>query len=95
MNTLIFKPVKLTVLLVLLAFLAGCQHLGAIKLEPDRPGDLGTLMENQEYGRVEQLLIQYPYLDTPETRTKLNEQVSAYETTVLSNARAMDRTVVS
>jgi tetratricopeptide (TPR) repeat protein len=90
MNFLIFKPVKLIALLVLMALLAGCQHLGAIRLEPDRPGDLGVLMENQEYGRAEQLLIQYPYLDTPETRTKFNEQVSVYESTVLSDARAME-----
>jgi len=90
MNTLIFKPVKSIALMVLMALLAGCQHLGAIRLEPDRPGDLGVLMENQEYGRAEQLLIQYPYLDTPETRMKLNEQVSVYETTVLSDAQAME-----
>jgi tetratricopeptide (TPR) repeat protein len=90
MNTLIFKPAKLIALLVLMAFLAGCQHLSAIRLEPDRPGDLGVLMENQEYGRAEQLLIKYSYLDTHETRMKLNEQVSAYETAVLSDALEME-----
>ena len=89
MNTLICKPGKLIALLGLLAFLAGCQHLSALRLEPDRPGDLGMLMENQEYGRAEQLLIQYPYLDTPETRMKLNERISAYETAILSDARTM------
>ena len=89
MNTLICKPGKLIALLGLLAFLAGCQHLSTLRLEPDRPGDLGMLMENQEYGRAEQLLIQYPYLDTPETRMKLNERISAYETAILSDARTM------
>jgi tetratricopeptide (TPR) repeat protein len=56
-------------------------------MEPDRPGDLGTLMLEQEYGRAQQLLVQYPYLDTPDTRTELNERISAYETVVLSDAR--------
>jgi tetratricopeptide (TPR) repeat protein len=90
MNSLICKPGKLLALLGLLASLAGCQHLNDIRIEPDRPGDLGTLMDNREYGRVEQLLIQYPYLDTPETRMELNDQTSAYETAVLSDARAME-----
>lgn len=90
MNSLICKPGKLLALLGLLASLAGCQHLNDIRIEPDRPGDLGTLMDNREYGRVEQLLIQYPYMDTPETRMELNDQTSAYETAVLSDARAME-----
>ena len=90
MNSLICKPGKLLALLGLLASLAGCQHLNDIRIEPDRPGDLCTLMDNREYGRVEQLLIQYPYLDTPETRMELNDQTSAYETAVLSDARAME-----
>jgi hypothetical protein len=89
MNTLICKPGKLIALLGLLAFLAGCQHLSTLRLEPDRPGDLGMLMENQEFGRADQLLIQYPYLDTPETRMKLNERIGAYETAILSDARTM------
>jgi len=87
MNTLICKPGKLIALLGLLAFLAGCQHLSALRLEPDRPGDLGTLMLEQEYGRAQQLLVQYPYLDTPDTRAELNERISDYETLVLSDAR--------
>lgn len=90
MNTLICKPGKLLALLCLLAFLSGCQHLSTIRIEQDRPGDLGTLMGNREYGRVEQLLIQYPYLDTPETRMILNERVSAYETAVLTDAQARE-----
>lgn len=87
MNTLLCKPGKLLALLGLLAVLTGCQHLGAIRIEPDRPADLGTLMVNREYGRAEQLLMQYPNLDTPEIRAELDEQISAYETVVLSDAR--------
>jgi len=87
MNTLICKPARLIALLGLLVSLAGCQHLSSIRMEPDRPGDLGTLMLEQEYGRAQQLLVQYPYLDTPDTRTELNERISAYETVVLSDAR--------
>jgi hypothetical protein len=87
MNTLICRPGKLIVLLGLLAFLAGCQHLGALRMEPDRPGDLGMLMENQEYGRAEQLLIEYPYMDTPGNRNKLNERIDVYESAILSDAR--------
>ena len=88
MNTLICKPGKLVALFGFLTFLAGCQHIGTISIEQDPPGDLGTLMGNREYGRAEQLLLHYPYLDTPETRIELNERVSAYETTILSDARA-------
>jgi tetratricopeptide (TPR) repeat protein len=90
MNTLIFRPDKLFALLGFLVFLAGCQHLGTIVTEQDRPGDFGTLMGNREYGRAEQLLLHYPYLDTPENRTELNERVSSYETTILSDARARE-----
>ena len=86
MNTLICKPGKLLALLGFLVSLAGCQHISTIRIEPDRPGDLGTLMGDQEYGRAEQLLSQYPFLDTPDTRMELNERVSAYETAVLSDA---------
>jgi tetratricopeptide (TPR) repeat protein len=90
MNTLICKPGKLVALLVLLAFLSGCQHFSTMRIEQDHPGDLGTLMRNREYDRAEQLLIQYPYLDTPDTRMELNERVSAYETVVLTDARARE-----
>jgi hypothetical protein len=89
MNTHFCKPDKLIALLGLLALLAGCQHLSTLRLEPDRPGDLGTLILEQEYGRARQLLVQYPYLDTPETRMKLNEQIGAYETAILSDSRTM------
>ena len=85
MNTLICKPARLIALMGLLTFLAGCQHLSDIRMEPDRPGDLGTLMLEQEYGRAQQLLVQYPLLDTPDTRTELNERISAYETVILSD----------
>jgi tetratricopeptide (TPR) repeat protein len=90
MNTLICKPAKLIALLCLLTVLTGCQHLSDIRIEPDRPGDLGTLILEQEYGRAQQLLVQYPYLDTPDTRTELNERISAYETVVLSDARTRE-----
>jgi len=90
MNTLICKPARLIALTGLLAILAGCQHLSDIRMEPDRPGDLGTLMLEQEYGRAQQLLVQYPYLDTPGTRTELNERISAYEAVVLSDARTRE-----
>ena len=93
MNSLICKPVRLLTLLALLAlpmFLAGCQNLGAIRLEQDRPDDLTMLIENRDYARAEQLLRQYPHLDTPETRSKLNQQIAAYETAVLSDAQARE-----
>jgi tetratricopeptide (TPR) repeat protein len=86
MNTLICKSARLISLTVFLALLAGCQHLSDIRMEPDRPGDLGTLLLEQQYGRAQQLLVQYPDLDTPETRKDLNERISAYETVVLSDA---------
>lgn len=81
---------RLIVLLSVLVALAGCQQLGSLKMESDRPGDLGALMLEQEYGRAEQLLVQYPNLDTPATRADLNERISAYETQVLSDASARE-----
>jgi hypothetical protein len=89
MNTVCCKPARLLALLVLGVYLTGCQDLGAIRLEQDGPGDLGTLMENRDYGRAAQLLHRYPYLDTPEIRSELNQQIATYETAVLSHA--MDR----
>jgi hypothetical protein len=90
MSTLICKPGKLLALLGLLASLAGCQHLSAIRMEPDRPAELGTLIREREYARAEQLLVQYPFLATPEVRTELDEQISAYETAVLADARTRE-----
>jgi tetratricopeptide (TPR) repeat protein len=90
MNTVIGKSDRLLTLLALVAFLAGCQHLNAIRLEQDQPGDLEMLLENRDYGRAEQLLHRYPSLDTPETRSELNEKIGAYETAVLSDARARE-----
>ena len=90
MNTITYKPVKLLALLSLLAFLTGCQHFNAIRVAQDRPEDLGTLMGNREYGRAEQLLNQYPYLDTPDIRRELNERVTEHETAALSDAQARE-----
>ena len=90
MNTHICRPGNLIALLGVLAFLAGCQHLNDLGLEPDRPGEFGMLMENQEYGRAEQLLIRYPYLDTPGNRNKLNERIDVYESAILSDARSWE-----
>jgi hypothetical protein len=90
MNASLSKPFSLVVLLGLLTSLAGCQQLGSIRMEPDRPGDLGALMLEQEYGRAEQLLVEHPNLDTPATRADLNERISAYETLVLSDASARE-----
>ena len=84
------KPVKLCLLLGVLTALAGCQHLSSIRSEPDRPEDLGALMLEQEFSRAQQLLVQYPYLDAHETRTELNERISAYEDLVLSDARSRE-----
>jgi hypothetical protein len=90
MNASLSRPARVIGLLGLLAALAGCQQLGSLRMEPDRPGDLATLMLEQEYGRAEQLLVQYPNLDTPANRAELNERISAYETLVLSDASARE-----
>lgn len=93
MNASLCRPVSLIALLGVLGILtalSGCQQLGDIRMEPDRPGDLGALMLEQEYGRAEQLLAQHPDLDTPPIRADLNERISAYETLVLSDAGARE-----
>jgi hypothetical protein len=90
MSTLLCKPGKFFALLGLLATLSGCQHLDAIRMEADRPGDFAALIGAGEYGRAEQLLTQYPSLDTPDTRRELEQRIDGYEMAVLSDARTRE-----
>ena len=90
MNMECCKPARFFALLGLFATLAGCQHLEAIRVEADRPGDFAAFIGAGEYGRAEQLLTQYPSLDTPEARRELRERIDAYETAVLSDAQTRE-----
>jgi tetratricopeptide (TPR) repeat protein len=82
---------KLIAALTLLSLLAGCANMETIRLVEDRPEDLNALLERQQYERAEQLLNQYPYLDTPEQRRTLHETIADYEDTAIREARSQER----
>jgi tetratricopeptide (TPR) repeat protein len=88
MNKPNLKLARLITLPFLLALLAGCQHIDSVRLGSDRPDDLGALLQKRQYERAEQLLNQYPYLDTPEQRNRLHAQIAAYEEATLEEAHA-------
>jgi hypothetical protein len=76
--------------LLLLTLLAGCSHIETIRLGEDRPEDLNTLMESRQYERAEQLLNDFPYLDTPGQRKHLHGQIAEYEQATLVEAQALE-----
>lgn len=76
--------------LLLLSLLAGCSHIETIRLGENRPDDLNTLMESRQYERAEQLLNDFPYLDTPGQREHLHGQIAEYEQTALVEAQALE-----
>jgi len=90
MNTSFCKPVRSIALFALIATLAGCQHLNAIRTEADRPDDFTALVGAGEYGRAAQLLTRTPSLNTPDARRELEERIDAYETAVISDAQARE-----
>lgn len=84
-----WRPVLL-VPLVLLSLLAGCARLDTIRLGQDRPGDINALLELRQYERAEQLLNDYPYLDTPGQREMLHERIAEYEQSAVTEAEALE-----
>jgi len=90
MNILHHWRPDLPTALLLLSLLAGCSHIETIRLGEDRPEDLGALMESRQYERAEQLLNDFPYLDTPDQREHLHERISDYEQATLVEAQALE-----
>jgi tetratricopeptide (TPR) repeat protein len=88
MNKPNHKPARLITLPVMLVLLAACQHIDSVRLGSERPDDLGALLQKRQYERAEQLLSQFPYLDTPEQRNRLHAQIAAYEEATLEEAHA-------
>ncbi|MDH3899466.1 MAG: hypothetical protein OEU51_00300 [Gammaproteobacteria bacterium] len=89
MNTLHHWRPDLTTTLLLLSLLAGCSHIETIRLGESRPEDLNTLIESRQYERAEQLLNDFPYLDTPGQRENLHAQIAEYEQATLVEAKAL------
>ena len=85
------KRPGLFAILTLLSLLAGCTNIETIRLGDDRPDDLNALLEHRQYERAEQLLNEYPYLDSPGQRTKLHDTIAAYEKSTLLEAQAMEK----
>ena len=90
MNILNHKLSRLLAMPMMLVLLAGCQHIDGVRLGQDQPDDLGALLQKRQYERAEQLLNQYPYLDTPEQRNRLHTQIAAYEDATLAEAHAQE-----
>lgn len=82
---------KLLAVLILLPQLTGCLHIVAVRVGDDNPRDLHSLLKHHEYERAEQLLDQHSYLDTPEHRKKLHEQIARYEQNNLAVAQAREQ----
>jgi tetratricopeptide (TPR) repeat protein len=89
MSPLAEKTQGLFPLLMLLCLLGGCTNLDTVRLGEDRPADLNALLANRQYERAEQLLNEYPYLDTPGEREKLHAMIAEYEGSVLHEARVL------
>jgi tetratricopeptide (TPR) repeat protein len=81
---------ELPAALLLLSLLAGCSHVETIRLGEDRPEDLNALMESRQYERAEQLLNDFPYLDTPGQREHLHGRIAEYEQAALVEAQALE-----
>jgi tetratricopeptide (TPR) repeat protein len=81
---------ELPATLLLLSLLAGCSHIGTIRLGEDRPEDLNSLMETRQYERAEQLLNDFPYLDTPGQREHLHGRIAEYEQAAIVEAQALE-----
>ncbi len=90
MNILNHWRPELPAALLLLFLLAGCSHTGTIRLGEDRPEDLNALMNSRQFERAEQLLNDYPYLDTPGQREHLHERIAEYEQAILVEAQALE-----
>jgi tetratricopeptide (TPR) repeat protein len=90
MNILNHWHPELPAVLLLLSLLAGCSHVETIRLGEDRPEDLNALMESRQYERAEQLLNDFPYLDTPGQREHLHGRISEYEQATLVEAQALE-----
>jgi tetratricopeptide (TPR) repeat protein len=90
MNTLQHWRPDLTTALLLLSLLAGCSHIETIRLGEGQPEDLNALIESRQYERAEQLLNDFPYLDTPGQRENLHERIAEYEQATLAEAKALE-----
>lgn len=90
MNILHHWRPELPATLLLLSLLTGCSHIETIRLGEDRPEDLNALMESGQYERAEQLLNDFPYLDTPGQREHLHGRIAEYEQASLVEAQALE-----
>jgi hypothetical protein len=69
--------------------LSGCAELGSMRITQDRPDDLATLLESQEFARARQLTGKYPSIDTIEVQAMITNLESAYEDKVYEQAKEL------
>jgi len=72
--------------IVLLPLLAGCPQVQNIRIAPDSPADIETLLEQHEYARIRLLTAIHPEIDTTELQERITSLESVYEADVLEQA---------
>jgi hypothetical protein len=76
---------------VLLPVMAGCSQMETIRIGQDRPEDLEPLIKQHDYARARLLTGRYPSLDSVEIQAWITREESAYEATVFSEARTLEK----
>lgn len=77
-------------LLLATSLLAGCPQAGNLRLAQDRPEDIPALLEQDEYGRVRQVLKAHPQAATDELRVDITTRESLFENRSFEQARALE-----
>jgi hypothetical protein len=84
------RPLFLVLTLLVLPLLGGCPQMQGIRITPDSPGDIETLLEQHEYARVRNLATRHPGIDTMELQGRIESLEAAYERDMLVEARALE-----
>jgi tetratricopeptide (TPR) repeat protein len=72
--------------LLLLPLVTGCPQMQTVRLAQDTPGDIDTLLEQNEFARVRNLTVKHPDIDTIELQARIDSLETAYEDDILAQA---------
>ena len=78
---------RLLIMLALLPLLAGCPRIDSLRAIQDRPEDIEALLEQNEFARIQRLLVRHPSLETAGLKTVMDTRISIYEDNTLADAR--------
>lgn len=84
------KSVRLLIILALLPLLAGCPRIDTLRAIQDRPEDIETLLRQNEFARIQRLLVRHPSLDTAGIQTVMDAHISIYEDNTLADVRSRE-----